>query len=105
MNTVKASMIILCLFQVKIFLRLIYDLSNYTNEKIAKAIKNIGILVVSYSIFSELLQNICCWIFVTKIFCLDLTTIKLIGIFVGLIIISLSEYIKFKNQIVEKLDV
>lgn len=104
-NTFKATIIIFGIFQLRKLLILISNSKMCDNQDfmIAKVINNIGLLVVIFSLFGGLLQNICCWIFVTKIFCLDLTTINLNGIFIGLIIIALSEYIKFNNQMTESI--
>ncbi len=104
-STFKASIIVFGIFQLRKLLILISNFKACDKQDlmIAKVLNNIGLLAVIYSLFAGLLQNICCWIFVTKIFSLDLTMINFTGIFVGLIIIALSEYIKLKNQMTDSI--
>lgn len=58
-------------------------------------LKKIAYSIIIYSSVSDIFISILCWIFVTKIFLLNLSTISISGVLIGGLILFISEIFKY----------
>lgn len=61
----------------------------------AKNLKKVAFITITYSVVIDFLASILCWIFVTKIFSLELTNIHLSGVLVGGLIFIIAEIFQY----------
>jgi len=61
----------------------------------AKSLKKLAYSIIIYSLVSDILSNILCSIFVTKIFFIDLSNIHLIRVLVGVLIFVIAEIFQY----------
>ena len=70
----------------------------------AKSLKKLAYTILIYSIAADLIANILCWIFVTKIFYVDLTNIHLNGVLIGALIFIVADIFQYGAFLQEEFD-
>lgn len=93
--SIKMSIIIYGIKQISDILKTILnDMTPFIMENV-KRIKKLGCLIIIYSAAGDVLMNIFCYIFVTKIFSMNLENIDIIGVIIGGIILVIADIFKY----------
>ncbi|WP_340399026.1 DUF2975 domain-containing protein [Paenibacillus sp. FSL H8-0079] len=70
----------------------------------ATRLRRLGVVVILYSLLAKLLLNILICLFVTRIFSINLGSISLIGIIIGILVLFVSEIFKYGALLQEEHD-
>ncbi|MCM3170917.1 MULTISPECIES: DUF2975 domain-containing protein [unclassified Paenibacillus] len=70
----------------------------------ATRLRRLGVAVILYSLLAKLLLNILICLFVTRIFSINLGSISLIGIIIGILVLFVSEIFKYGALLQEEHD-
>ncbi|WP_145046637.1 DUF2975 domain-containing protein [Paenibacillus xylanexedens] len=70
----------------------------------ATRLRRLGVVVILYSLLAKLILNILICLFVTRIFSINLGSISLIGIIIGILVLFISEIFKYGALLQEEHD-
>ncbi|MDP4178037.1 MAG: DUF2975 domain-containing protein [Bacillota bacterium] len=79
---------------INILTSTINDYSPFNKSNI-KSLKKLAFLIIGFSIIADLLLDIICCLFVTRIFLIDLSNISIYGIFIGFLILIISDIFEY----------
>lgn len=90
--------------QIRYIIGNILSGSSPFNLANATRLKRLGVAVILYSLLAKLLLNILICLFVTRIFSINLGSISLIGIIIGILVLFVSEIFKYGALLQEEHD-
>jgi len=101
---IKAPLILYGIKQGINIIGVINTASTPFSTKSVRCLKHLSFVIILYSLFGDTLLSLMCWIFVTKIFLLNLQVIHIGGVIIGVVILALSAIFEYGVYLQNELD-